>query len=1276
MSSMAGGPTAARHLAARSKGSVGFLADAGEMGERTRTLDWANTAVGPIDAWPASLKSAVSICLGSRHPMVVWWGRSAYTQFYNDAYISFLGSKHPQCLGRSGRDCWSEIWPVIGPMLEGVYATGEATWSEDLLLVLDRHLPREETYFTFSYSAIRDDDGTVRGIFCACNETTARVLGERRLKTLRDLNQIAEKARTAEAACEVAAQIMGENPGDVPYAIIYLLGAGAGEARLAAAAGVTPGSAAAPALIALRTRSECSRTWPLAEVLATGTARQVCDAAARFGSLPGGLWPESSSAARIVPVAAPGQSGPAGFLIAGLSPRRVLDDDYKDFLDLLAGHLGTAVANARAYEEERKRAEALAALDRAKTVFFSDISHEFRTPLTLMLGPLEEAAMSPATPAQVRGQIEIARRNSLRLLNLVNQLLDFSSIEAGRLQASYEPVELAALTRDLASNFRSAADRAGLELIVQCEPIGEPAYVDRGMWEKIVLNLLSNAFKYTLAGSIAVRLHREDAAVVLEVADTGVGIPAAALPRIFERFYRVEAASGRAREGSGIGLALVQELVRLHGGDIRVTSELGSGTTFRVRLLLGTEHLPTGRIKADGSPPATEISPEAFVDEALRWVTDEPSSSPQAFDADAGLRTSLRFSKAAGASILLADDNADMRAYLRELLSRQYRVEAVCDGRQALAAARSRRPDLILADIMMPQLDGLGLLKAVRDQAELRDVPFVLLSARAGEEARIEGLAAGADEYLVKPFAAGQLLARVGVLLELTHMRRESDAALRQSRAQLQTLIANSPYGVCLIDADLRVCEANPTACHTFGDVPDLVGRDFAELMRDLWPQEQAEEILAIFQRTLETGHPYRNSELVRRRLGREETQYYDWQAHRIPLSDGRYGVVCYFRDISRQVEARRVLELADQQKDEFLAMLAHELRNPLAPIGNASEFLSRVLREHTRAQSAIAMIKRQTAQLTRMVDDLLDVSRITRGRIQLRQRPIDLAGVISEALETVEPQFRLKRHKVSITTSYEPLFVNGDTARLVQCVVNLLNNAAKYTDAEGEIHIQTRAGDSTAVIEITDTGVGIPPELLPRVFDLFVQNERTLDRAQGGLGIGLSVTRRLIEMHGGRISAQSAGLGRGATFVVRLPRVARPEAVRAEPTPAMAVPRRVLIVDDNEDAANSLAMLLGFRGHDVRTAYSAMQALATLGSFEAEVALLDVGLPEMNGYQLAQRLRSDPNFRGTLLVAITGYGQADDRQRAFSAGFDDHLIKPVDLEALERALAAMPAEP
>ena len=375
-------------------------------------------------------------------------------------------------------------------------------------------------------------------------------------------------------------------------------------------------------------------------------------------------------------------------------------------------------------------------------------------------------------------------------------------------------------------------------------------------------------------------------------------------------------------------------------------------------------------------------------------------------------------------------------------------------------------------------------------------------------------------------------------------------------------------------------------------------------------------------------------------------------------------------REIDQRKQAEQALNLANRQKDEFLAMLAHELRNPLAPIRNATELLSHMLANDTGAQAALGMIKRQGVQLSRLVDDLLDVSRVTTGRIQLEYKTIDLATVIAQALETVEAQIREKRHRVSITAFYEPLYVEGDFARLVQCASNILANATKYTEPGGEIWIRTRGDRDSAFIEISDTGAGIPPELLPQVFDLFVQSDRTLDRAQGGLGVGLAVVKRLIEMHKGEVAARSDGLGRGSTFEMRLPRVARPA-----PTPAVgeqfkSKPRRVLIVDDNTDAADSLGLLLKFEGHETHVVYSAKEALASMEAFNPEVALLDIGLPDINGYDLARQIRKMPQFKALRLIALTGYGQNEDQQRARAAGFDDHLVKPVALSAVVHAIA------
>jgi signal transduction histidine kinase len=453
-----------------------------------------------------------------------------------------------------------------------------------------------------------------------------------------------------------------------------------------------------------------------------------------------------------------------------VSPNRALDDGYRSFLELLTQQVSTALRNARAHQEERRRAEALAEIDRAKTEFFSNVSHEFRTPLTLMLGPIEDMLARRATlPHETVRDLDVAHRNALRLLKLVNTLLSFSRVEAGRTRAAFVPTDLAALTAELAASFRSAMEREGLRLVVDTPPLPERVHVDTDMWEQVVLNLLSNAFKHTFAGEITVSLRAHEGGAELVVRDTGVGIPAEELPRLFDRFRRVPNARARTHEGSGIGLALVRELVQLHGGTVGVQSVVGEGTEFRLFVPGGTAHLPADQVgeraTAEGMPTSLRA---AFVEEAELW-----SPAEAAADASASSITTSR--------VLLVDDNADMRGYVTRLLeARGWHVVATGDGLAALAAARHAPPDLVLTDVMMPGLDGFGLLRELRRDPRMQAIPVIMLSARAGEESRIEGLDAGADDYLVKPFAARELVARVSAHLDLARMRR--DATDRERR--------------------------------------------------------------------------------------------------------------------------------------------------------------------------------------------------------------------------------------------------------------------------------------------------------------------------------------------------------------------------------------------------------------------------------------------------------------------------------------------------------------
>ncbi|WNG51869.1 response regulator [Archangium minus] len=740
-----------------------LFAQSGEMSAFLQNHDWARTPLGPVSQWPQLLRTSVSICLCQRFPTLVLWGPE-FVLIYNQGYTSILGMKHPWALGKPFREVWPEAWSSLDPLLQEVSSTKVASWSEDMPLQLLRRGFLEETYFTFSFAPLIEDSGKVSGIFCSGNETTEYVISERRLRTLRELGEATLGAKTVEEACASIARSLSRNTADVAFSALYLTEEEQTHARLVSTSGLLEGQSLSPAVISL---NDEHALWPLAKVARSGSVELVTPLPRRLLELPGGTWPEPPQSALVLPITRAEQKLPQGFLIAGPSPRRALDKHYQTFFELAAGQIAVAVASAHSYEEERRRAEALLELDRAKTDFFSNVSHEFRTPLTLMLGPLKDARDSPEKA--LRGEaLESVIRNSERLLRLVNSLLDFSRIEAGRAEAHYEPTALNSLTAELTSSFRSATDRAGLRLVVDCPPLSEPIYVDRNMWEMIVLNLVSNAFKFTFEGGITVRLRETAQHALLEVEDTGTGIPADELPHLFERFHRVRGARARSFEGSGIGLALVQELVKLHGGTISVESQVGRGTRFTVSIPRGTAHLPKEKLKVEPKPASAATGAGSSIQEALRWLPngaeEEPRPAPQ---------PSTSPVKTPSGRVLIVDDNADMRDYLWRVLSPYFQVQRAVDGLTALEVAHTQRPDVIVTDVMMPGLDGLGLVQRLREDPDLFAIPLLLLSAQAGPEAAVGGLEAGADDYLVKPFSARELVARVRSNLTLSRMRQE-----------------------------------------------------------------------------------------------------------------------------------------------------------------------------------------------------------------------------------------------------------------------------------------------------------------------------------------------------------------------------------------------------------------------------------------------------------------------------------------------------------------------
>jgi signal transduction histidine kinase/DNA-binding NarL/FixJ family response regulator len=712
-----------------------LFASGGEAGRLMAAFDWAGTPLGPVDTWPASLCFAVRTVLVSRFPMVLTWGPD-FLQFYNDAYAPFIGAKHP-AIGEDIRITLAEGWDALGPPIARAMTTLEASWLPGLLLLLERAGYREETYFTVSHAPAFGDDGEVAGMHAVCTEMTGQILGERRQRLLHDLStvggRLGDERETVTAMCAV----LEGDALDLPFAAAYLSSPGRPGFRRIAAVGCDPDLLPETA----------------------GTDTDLAGIADRLG-VTGGPFGDRVTESVVLPLTATRDGEPLGLLVAGKSPNLALDAEYRSFYELVAGQFASAVLNIRAFESERHRAESLAELDRAKTTFFSDVSHELRTPLTLLLGPIGDVLEDTGNPlpATVEEQLRLAMRNGQRLQRLVNDLLDVVSIEAGRSTPVRVETDVAAFTAELAGIFRAAAERAGLRLTVDCPPLDAPAYVDQRMWEKVVVNLLANAVKYTFVGGIDVRLHSDGDRFVLTVADTGVGIVAEELPNLFQRFHRVAGATARTREGTGIGLALVSELAALHGGTVSVESEPGTGSAFTVALPFGSPDAD------DAARPAASPS-DAARGEAASWEDD--TSRPGESDGHRSGR------------ILVADDNADMRDYLTRLLGRHWSVRTTANGEEALQAADEQRPDLVLTDVMMPRVDGFELLRRLRADPATRDVPVIMLTARAGQEASVEGLQAGADDYLAKPFRADELIARVRVALDRAAGRRS--AALPQA---------------------------------------------------------------------------------------------------------------------------------------------------------------------------------------------------------------------------------------------------------------------------------------------------------------------------------------------------------------------------------------------------------------------------------------------------------------------------------------------------------------
>jgi signal transduction histidine kinase len=968
----------------------------GELGELIRSFDWSSTSIGPIDEWPDSLRTAVRIMLASSQPIWIGWG-DELVYLYNDAYKSIIGGKHPQMLGRPTRVVWSEIWDVIEPMLQTALTSEQGTYVESQLLIMERYGYREETYYTFSYSPIPGEDGRARGIICVNTDDTQRRIGERQLATLGELAAKTTEVLTASDVCRGAAGALASNPYDLPFALLYLANDDDSGFALAAGAGVEPDDATAPSADGASDRATrlLRRAVGRRKIVVVDDLQGITPAA-----LPTGAWSEPPVRAAYVPLAPAGGAGAQGVLVVGLNPHRLFDTGYSDFLSLIGRQISSSLATAHAYEGERRRAEALAQLDEAKTQFFSNVSHEFRTPLTLMLGPLEDAASRPGPVVEIEKEsLAVLRRNALRLLRMVNTILDFSRVSSGQTATVFRRIDLEALTREVGEHFRPLMERSGIELELAVEPLPEPVYVDPEAWEKIVLNLLSNAFKFTLRGRVRLSLAAVDGMAELRVADTGTGVPQEELPHLFERFHRVRNEQARTYEGTGIGLALVRELIEVHGGTVGVESTLGEGTTFTIRLPLGHAHLPSERVSHESEDVSAGEIALAYTEEAGRWSGVDPDTELITRDdaIDEGERSE-------GGRVVVVDDNADMRDYMVRLLERYWAVDAFPDGQSALEAIRRDPPGVVVTDVMMPRLDGFGLLAALRDDPATAPIPVIVVSARAGEESSVEGLHAGADDYLVKPFSGRELVARVRANLELSRLRAEAGrlAALEDIRSRVVTTVS-------------------------------------------------------------------------------------------------------------------------------------HELRTPVTAIFGASRTLEQVetLDERTRRE-LLQVIVKETERLARITNDILTTESLV-GGVSVEVERVDVRATVVDAVRAAEAG-ALTNAQILTSLPEWPVEAIADGSRLQQVLTNLLDNAIKYSPAGAEIEARLLLEGERVTIEVLDQGVGIPEDAREHVFRRFYRVDPTLTGGVGGSGLGLYISRQLVEAMGGSIRVE-ANHPHGSRFVVSLPR-------------------------------------------------------------------------------------------------------------------------------------------
>ncbi|MGB3655473.1 MAG: PAS domain S-box protein, partial [Rivularia sp. (in: cyanobacteria)] len=1415
-----------------------------EMAGLMRDFDWEQTSLGAVETWSQSLKITLSILLTSRQPMLLFWGEELI-QFYNDAYRPSLGAdKHPQGLGSRARDFWNEIWEdVVEPQINAAMKRGVSTWNENQLVPMIRNGCLEEVYWTYGYSPVRDENGNINGALVVCTETTAQVIGERQLRTQRELASGAVGVKTVEQACEISARTLANNSDDVPFALLYLLDDTRSKAHLAGISGLDALKSVSPHEIEINSDSEICNFWSLRDVIATGKS-QIVEGLQSNEEL-SGARSHSPNAAAVIPLIAPGQAQIKGFLIAGISPIRPFDDNYKGFFDLISGQIASAISNARAWETERKldqiretaRRETEAANMRMQDVLssirdgfvifdynwrltylnnreleiigrsredvlgnnlwelFPDlIGSEFercarkvmleRSPMELefyypslngwfeiKMYPTSEGIASITADITERKQATSALRESearfrqmaetienvfwlfdlqarqhlyispayekiwgrscesvfADLSNWVetvhpedrHQLQDIweRCIKNGSQEEEYriirpdgsirwvrdrgfvvndengQPFRLAGVSEDITERKKASEalreQEARLQFMLECSQIGEwdldlttePYTAHRSLkhdqifgyesplpeWSyEIFLShvhpdereYVDRSFKRTLSSYVdwdfECRIIRTDEKITWIWARGSVyrdsnGNPMRLIGSVTdinqrkqadEQLRESERRLRRLVESNMFGVVLGDSFGGLHYANDYLLNIIGYTSA----------EIDNGEVRWD------ELTPPEFAaldDKAIEEVSTKGVCTP--YEKEFRHKDGRRIPILIGAALLNEpfNKNQEIVAFVLDLTQLKQVIQE-----------RDRFFNLSLDIMTIANLEGyftsvnpalertLGLTSAEITTKPYLD--FVHPDDIAATVAEAQKLSQGFNtigfenryrckdgsyhwfSWNVSAFPEQQVF--YCVARDVT-AQKQTELALRESELNFRTLANSMPQIVWTARPDGFLDYYNQRWF-------DYTGMTLEQTQGWGWEPvlhpEDVQMCVDVWSESVRTGNEYS----IEYRFRRAKDGEYRWFLGRaIPLRNENGQIVKWFgscTDIHDQKCAQEAAEQANRIKDEFLAVLSHELRTPLNPILGWAKILQKGNLNPKKTEIALETIERNAKLQTQLIDDLLDISRILQGKLRLNEASVNLATVIQSALETVRLAAEAKSIHIHTAKASEVGIVNGDEGRLQQVIWNMLSNAVKFTPKGGHIWITLTQVENYAQIQIKDTGKGIKKEFLPYLFEHFRQEDSATTRKFGGLGLGLAIVRQLVELHGGTVTADSAGVGQGAIFTVEIPTQSAINSTELLPetdrTSSNLNGINILVVDDEVDSCELIAFLLEQEGATVTTAASASEALESIAKSTPDLLISDIGMPDMDGYELIETIRASEKGKSIPAIAVTAY--------------------------------------